>query len=67
MKKGYIRMHGGRWGIGYSDEELSTWAVHIRSFLDRGIDVYVYFNNDAEGHAIRDSKRLSALLSGDEI
>jgi len=58
----YIRMHSGQWGIGYSDEELSTWAAHIRSFLAQGIDVYVYFNNDPEGHAIRDSKRLYALL-----
>ncbi len=58
----YIRMHSGQWGIGYSDEELSSWAAHIRGFIAQGIDVYVYFNNDPEGHAIRDSKRLSTLL-----
>ena len=58
----YIRMHSGQWGIGYSDEELSTWATRIREFLQRGVDVYVYFNNDPEGHAIRDGKHLSVLL-----
>jgi len=58
----YIRMHSGRWGIGYSDEELSTWATPIRSFLQQGIDVYLYFNNDPEGHALRDAKRLYTLL-----
>jgi uncharacterized protein YecE (DUF72 family) len=56
-------MHTGQWGIGYSDEELSTWATHIRSFLQDGVDVYLYFNNDPEGHAIRDAKRLYAMLS----
>ncbi|MFB2982905.1 DUF72 domain-containing protein [Microseira sp. BLCC-F43] len=53
---------GGQWGIGYSDEELSAWATRIREFLQRGVDVYVYFNNDLEGHAIRDGKHLSAML-----
>ncbi|MBW4574305.1 MAG: DUF72 domain-containing protein [Aphanothece sp. CMT-3BRIN-NPC111] len=58
----YIRMHSGQRGIGYSDEELSNWATHIRSFLQEKADVYVYFNNDPEGHAIRDSKRLNTML-----
>ena len=58
----YIRMHSGQSGIGYSDEELSTWATRIREFLQRGVDVYIYFNNDPEGHAIRDGKHLSAML-----
>jgi uncharacterized protein YecE (DUF72 family) len=55
-------MHSAQWGTGYSDEELSIWAERIRSFLMREIDVYVYFNNDPEGHAIRDAQRLYALL-----
>ena len=58
----YIRMHSGQWGVGYSEQELSTWATRIRSFLQEGVDVYVYFNNDPDGHAIRDAQRLSALL-----
>jgi uncharacterized protein YecE (DUF72 family) len=58
----YIRMHGGEWGVGYSLEELSTWAERIHSFLQKGIDVYVYFNNDPDGHAIRDAKHLDNLL-----
>jgi uncharacterized protein YecE (DUF72 family) len=58
----YIRMHNGQWDIGYSDQELSTWAERIRSFLTQGIDVYVYFNNDLGGHAIHDAQRLYILL-----
>lgn len=59
----YIRMHNGEAGTGYSDRELSSWATQIRSFLAQGVEVYVYFNNDPEGHAICDSKRLYALLA----
>jgi uncharacterized protein YecE (DUF72 family) len=59
----YIRMHGGRWSIGYADEELAAWAACVRSFLNGGHDVYVYFNNGPEGHAIHDAQRLRALLA----
>ena len=58
----YIRMHGGRTSIGFGDDELTTWAGHARSFLDRGADTYVYFNNDPQEHAIFDSRRLRERL-----
>ena len=58
-------MHQGQWGTGYNDEELSGWASQVRSFLDQKIDVYIYFNNDPEGHAIRDAKRLRTLIGLD--
>lgn len=58
----YIRMHHGRGGIGYSDDELCAWAGRIHTFLGQGLDVYVYFNNDPGGHAIRDAERLRAML-----
>jgi uncharacterized protein YecE (DUF72 family) len=58
----YIRMHSGQWNVGYSDEELATWAERIRSFIAQGFDVYVYFNNDPGGHAIRDAQKLYILL-----
>jgi uncharacterized protein YecE (DUF72 family) len=59
----YIRMHRGQRGTGYTDDELAGWARHIRSFRDQQADIYVYFNNDPEGHAIRDAERLRLLLS----
>ncbi|HEY9895804.1 MAG TPA: DUF72 domain-containing protein [Candidatus Sericytochromatia bacterium] len=61
----YVRMHQGQWGTGYNDEELSAWAAQVRSFLDQKIDVYLYFNNDPEGYAIRDAKRLRTLIGLD--
>jgi uncharacterized protein YecE (DUF72 family) len=59
----YLRFHGGNTGIGYTDHELGWWAEHIRSFMAREADVYAYFNNDPEGHALRDADRLRDLLA----
>lgn len=59
----YIRMHSGQWGTGYSDPELETWAAQIRAFWQQGIEVYTYFNNDPDGHALRDAERLKTFLS----
>ncbi len=58
----YIRMHSGKWGTGYGEEELLTWSERIRSFITQGCDVYVYFNNDAEAYAIRDARSLKSLV-----
>jgi len=55
-------MHRGRWETGYSEGELDDWATRIRTFLGQGVDAYVYFNNDPEGHAIRDAERLGQML-----
>ncbi len=56
----YLRFHGGLYGIGFTDGELAFWADRITAWADR--DVYVYFNNDPEGHAIYDARRLRSLL-----
>lgn len=59
----YIRMHSGRWGTGYTDDELVGWAQRISGYRREGADTYVYFNNDPGGHALRDAERLRDLLS----
>lgn len=43
-------------------EVLEEWARRIRDWLDRGLDVYVYFNNDAFGNAVRNALTLKAML-----
>jgi uncharacterized protein YecE (DUF72 family) len=58
----YIRFHGSHWLYSscYSDEELESWAQNIKKL---GVStVYVYFNNDAEGFAIRNALKLKNLL-----
>jgi uncharacterized protein YecE (DUF72 family) len=60
----YIRFHGTAAGYGgsYHADELRRWARRIRRWTSDGIDAYVYFNNDAEGHAVRDALTLLTLL-----
>lgn len=56
----YIRMHGGKilYTSDYSKKELKEWAEKIKRFLKQGLDVYVYFNNDAMGYAVKNAKEL---------
>lgn len=58
----YVRFHGPRamYGGGYSDRQLSGWARRIAR-LDAA-RAWVYFNNDAEGHAADDAARLRKRL-----
>jgi uncharacterized protein YecE (DUF72 family) len=58
----YLRFHHGAFGIGLSDDELEFWVKRLSGDFAEGRDIYVYFNNDAEGHAIRDASRFQELL-----
>jgi len=59
----YVRMHAGAApGGGFTDDQLRAWAGRIRGLRRAGKEVFVYFNNDMEGHAVRDAARLRALL-----
>jgi uncharacterized protein YecE (DUF72 family) len=48
---------------GFTRPELRSWAAQVQSLAAAGKDVYVYFNNDWEGFAIRDAVALERLLS----
>ena len=58
----YVRMHGPDhrhlYAGSYSDDDLSWWADRVREWSGSGRDVYVYFNNDGEGHAVRNAETL---------
>ena len=59
----YIRMHRGQEpGGGFTAEELRSWAGQVRALSNAGKDVYVYFNDDWEGYAVRDAATLQELL-----
>lgn len=58
----YVRFHNGAYGTGVSERELQPWVERLTEDFHAGRDAYVYFNNDPEGHAIVDAKRLMALL-----
>jgi uncharacterized protein YecE (DUF72 family) len=65
----YVRMHGPDhdhlYAGSYSDADLAWWADRIREWDGSGKDVFVYFNNDGEGHAVRNAQTLSAMLRPD--
>jgi uncharacterized protein YecE (DUF72 family) len=60
-----LRFHyGGRGRRGnYAESELRAWAGRIAA-LREDADVYAYFNNDWEGFAVRNGRRLARLLEG---
>jgi uncharacterized protein YecE (DUF72 family) len=60
----YVRFHGSgqRYGGAYPYQRLSAWARRLAEWAADGRDAYVYFNNDIEGHAVRDAGRLRSYL-----
>ena len=59
----YIRMHRGQEpGGGFTHDELRDWATQLRALSSIGKDVYIYFNNDWEGYAIRDALFIREVL-----
>jgi uncharacterized protein YecE (DUF72 family) len=55
----YLRFHGGMVGTGgYSPENLQEVAGSIAGHTAAGRDVYVYFNNDWDGHALHNAADL---------
>lgn len=59
----YLRFHGGRrlYASCYTEDELASWARKVVRWLGEGRDVYAYFNNDAEGHAVANAETLHGL------
>ena len=61
----YVRLHGDRelYTSGYSSAALARWAGRCRAWLADGLDVYVYFDNDAKGFAPHDAMALQRRLA----
>lgn len=60
----YVRFHGpaARYASLYSEEDMATAGRKIHEWLERGLDVYVYFNNDTHGYAIENARKLMEFL-----
>jgi uncharacterized protein YecE (DUF72 family) len=60
----YIRLHGSRklYASEYSEEELRTWAEKVDVW---NRDAFIYLDNDFEGHAVNNAKRLKEILGVD--
>ncbi len=62
----YVRMHGPDqqflYGGSYPDNDLRWWADRIREWEGMGKEVFVYFNNDGGGNAVRNAQSLRSIL-----
>jgi len=60
----YLRFHGrtGKYSGRYGRRGLAPHAQSLDAWRRRGLDAYVYFNNDVGGHAVRDAIDLTQLL-----
>jgi uncharacterized protein YecE (DUF72 family) len=62
----YIRMHRGQEPAGgFTRAELQVWSARVRALAASGKQVYIYFNNDWEGFALRDAITFENLLGAD--
>ena len=59
---GYLRLHHGRTGWGYGRTALHSWTERLAETWAPHEDVFVYFNNDPGGAAIRDARTFSRML-----
>lgn len=59
----YLRFHGDRYRGSYSRQFLAARAARIAAWLDDGLDVFAYFNNDADGGAVVNARDLKRYLS----
>lgn len=63
----YVRMHGPEpatmYTGSYTPDDLRWWAKRITEWDSEGRDVWIYFNNDLGGHAVRNALSLRELVS----
>lgn len=63
----YLRLHGPdpHWlyAGSYSEADLGWWAERIHEWARQGHDVFVYFNNDGNGNAVRNAWRLQQRVN----
>jgi len=61
----YLRFHGSHsvYSSNYPNQELKKWAAKIKKWL-KNKDVYVYFNNDACGYAVKNALTLESIIVG---
>lgn len=58
VRAGRTHKYHGR----YDGRRLAPVARRLRAWLDDGVDVFAYFNNDYEGHAVTDAEWLGRRL-----
>jgi uncharacterized protein YecE (DUF72 family) len=60
-----VRLHGpgkAKYAGSYPVETLEKWARRIKDWQKELVEVYVYFNNDIGGHAVRNANQLREMI-----
>jgi uncharacterized protein YecE (DUF72 family) len=60
----YVRFHGttGRYAGDYPESQLRDWADWLKAQAQNAAAIYAYFNNDVQGHAIKNARQLREHL-----
>ncbi len=60
----YVRFHGPEalYASSYSDESLQYYAEKFLQWQKEGHVIWAYFNNDINGHAIANAKKLTEII-----
>jgi uncharacterized protein YecE (DUF72 family) len=63
----YVRFHGAeaKYAGSYTRRQLLQWAIWINEQACAGRNVYAYFNNDDEAHAVRNAQTLRRLIAAE--
>jgi uncharacterized protein YecE (DUF72 family) len=61
----YLRLHGPQnlYASDYSESDLLNYANRIKSWLNTGKQVWVFFNNDFGGYAVKNAERLTGIIN----
>jgi uncharacterized protein YecE (DUF72 family) len=61
----YIRLHGpgDKYQGDYNKKELAGWAGAISAWQKNNKDVFIYFNNDDSGYAVKNAQELQEMFS----
>ena len=60
----YLRLHGpgDKYQGSYTPTQLRAWARSCEQWLLKGLDVFVYFDNDQHGFAAHNALELKKML-----
>jgi uncharacterized protein YecE (DUF72 family) len=60
----YVRFHGttGLYAGSYDAAALDAWAQRLAREWRDGRDIYAYFNNDVDAHAVENARELRGRL-----
>lgn len=60
----YIRRHGpaSLYSSLYTEKEIEEDAFFIKGFLKNGIEVFIYYNNDANAWAVKNALQLKEMI-----